>query len=123
VEHRGYVAASERERLFAGARVLVMPSLDEGFGLPVLEAMAAGVPVVASNRGSLPEVLGDAGALVDARDPQALAAAILQALEDDVYARTCAERGLERAKSFSWPRTAAAMRRTYFAAAIRRQAQ
>jgi glycosyltransferase involved in cell wall biosynthesis len=123
VEHRGYVAASERERLFAGARVLVMPSLDEGFGLPVLEAMAAGVPVVASNRGSLPEVLGDAGALVDARDPQALAAAILQALEDDAYARTCAERGLERAKSFSWPRTAAAMRRTYFAAAIRRQAQ
>jgi glycosyltransferase involved in cell wall biosynthesis len=122
VEHRGYVAASERERLFAGARVLVMPSLDEGFGLPVLEAMAAGVPVVASNRGSLPEVLGGAGALVDARDAQALAEAILHTVEDDAYALACAKRGLERASSFSWARTAAAMRRTYFAAANRRQA-
>jgi glycosyltransferase involved in cell wall biosynthesis len=123
VEHRGYVAAAERERLFAGARVLVMPSLDEGFGLPVLEAMAAGVPVVASNRGSLPEVLGDAGALVDARDAQALATSIVQAVEDDAYARACAERGLERAASFSWARTAVAMRRTYLAAAARRHAQ
>jgi glycosyltransferase involved in cell wall biosynthesis len=123
VEHRGYVAASEREQLFAGARVLVMPSLDEGFGLPVLEALAAGVPVVASNRGSLPEVLGDAGPLVDARDTQALAAAILQMIEDDGYARSCAARGLERARSFSWARTAAAMRQTYLAAAARRQAQ
>jgi len=123
VEHRGYIPEPDRERLFAGARVLVMPSLDEGFGLPVLEAMAAGVPVVASNRGSLPEVLGDAGALVDARDATALAAAIVQAVEDDPYARACAERGLERAATFSWARTAAAMRRTYVAAAARRQAQ
>jgi len=89
----------------------------------VLEAMAAGVPVVASNRGALPEVLGDAGALVDARDATALAAAIVQAVEDDPYARACAERGLERAATFSWARTAAAMRRTYVAAAARRQAQ
>jgi glycosyltransferase involved in cell wall biosynthesis len=123
VEHRGYVAASDREQLFAGARVLVMPSLDEGFGLPVLEGMAAGVPVVASNRGSLPEVIGDAGPLVDARDAQALAAAIVRAVEDDEYARACAERGLERAKTFSWARTAAAVRRMYIAAAARRTAQ
>lgn len=123
VEHRGYIPAPDREQLFAGARVLVMPSLDEGFGLPVLEAMAAGVPVVASNRGSLPEVVGDAGALVDARDAKALASAIVQTVEDEAYARACAERGLERAATFSWARTAAAMRRTYFSAAARRQAQ
>lgn len=123
VDHRGYVAASERESLYAGARVLVMPSLDEGFGLPVLEAMAAGVPVIASNRGSLPEVVGDAGALVDARDAPALAAAMVQALDDEAYARACAERGLERAATFSWSRTAAAMRRTYSSALMRRQAQ
>jgi glycosyltransferase involved in cell wall biosynthesis len=123
VEHRGYVAAADRERLFAGARVLVLPSLDEGFGLPVLEAMTAGVPVVASNRGALPEVLGEAGALVDARDAQALAEAIVRTIEDEPYARTCAQRGLERAITFSWARTAAAIRRTYISAAARRQAQ
>lgn len=120
VEHRGYVPGAERERLFAGARVLVLPSLDEGFGLPVLEAMSAGVPVVASNRGSLPEVLGDAGALVDARDADALAAAIARMVEDDAYARACAERGLARAAAFSWARTAAAIREAYRAAVARR---
>ncbi len=123
VEHRGYIPASDREALLAGARVLVLPSLDEGFGLPVLEAMAAGVPVVASNRGSLPEVVGDAGALVDARDAKALAAAIVHTVEDEAYARACAERGLARAATFSWARTAAAMRRTYCAAAERRRTQ
>ncbi len=123
VEHRGYIPAAGREMLFAGARVLVMPSLDEGFGLPALEAMAAGVPVVASNRGSLPEVVGDAGPLVDARDAKALASAIVQTIEDEGYARACAERGLERAATFSWARTAAAMRRTYCSAAARRSAQ
>jgi glycosyltransferase involved in cell wall biosynthesis len=123
VEHRGYIPASDREALFAGARLLVMPSLDEGFGLPVLEAMSAGVPVVASNRGSLPEVVGDAGALVDARDAKALAAAMVQAVEDESYARASAERGLERAATFSWARTAEAMRRVYVSAVARRKAQ
>ena len=122
VEHRGYVPASERERLFAGARVLVLPSLDEGFGLPVLEAMSAGVPVVASNRGSLPEVLGEAGALVDAEDADALADAIARVVEDDAYARRCAEQGLARAAEFSWPRTAASVREAYKAAVKRRHA-
>jgi glycosyltransferase involved in cell wall biosynthesis len=122
VEHRGYVPEAEREMLFAGARVLVMPSLDEGFGLPVLEAMAAGVPVVASNRGSLPEVVGDAGPVVDARDPEALSDAIVRVIEDDSYARGCAERGLARAATFSWARTAAAMRGIYLSASTRRQA-
>jgi glycosyltransferase involved in cell wall biosynthesis len=70
VSHRGYVDANDRERLFAGARALVLPSLDEGFGLTALEAMSAGVPVVASDRGSLPEVVGDAAPLVDPTDPR-----------------------------------------------------
>ena len=65
VVYKGYVADDEREALYAGARALVLPSLDEGFGLPVLEAMSAGVPVIASNRGSLPEVVGNAGVLLD----------------------------------------------------------
>ncbi len=60
--HLGYVADSEREALYKGASVLVLPSFNEGFGLPVLEAMTVGVPVIAANRGALPEVLGDAGA-------------------------------------------------------------
>jgi glycosyltransferase involved in cell wall biosynthesis len=122
VEHRGYIPGSERERLFAGARMLVLPSLDEGFGLPALEAMAAGVPVIASNRGSLPEVIGDAGALVDARDAPAFCSAMGRMLEDDGYARACAERGLARAATFSWTRTAAAMRHTYQAAVARKRA-
>ena len=122
VEHRGYIAAPRREATFSGARLLVMPSLDEGFGLPVLEAMSAGIPVVASDRGSLPEVLGDAGPLVDARDADALASAMHRMLDDETYARACATRGLERAATFSWPRTAAAVRRMYLAAVAARLA-
>lgn len=122
VEHRGYVSAPEREALFAGARLLVMPSLDEGFGLPVLEAMSAGIPVVATNRGSLPEVIGNAGPLVDARDPDALCAAMQRMIEDEAYARACASAGLERAAAYSWTRTAAIVRRMYLDAVARRAA-
>lgn len=118
VEHRGYV--SDRETLYAGARLLVLPSLEEGFGLPVLEAMSAGVPVVAANRGALPEVLGDAGPLIDPLDVESLAASIRHVVTDDNYARACAEAGLERAATFSWARTAAAVRRMYRDAIARR---
>ena len=121
VEHRGYVPAADREALYAGARLLVMPSLDEGFGLPVLEAMAAGVPVVASNRGSLPEVAGDAAILVDAMDVAGLAAAIERVVHDPAYARDLATRGLQRAACFTWTRTAAAARGAYQAAIVRRR--
>jgi glycosyltransferase involved in cell wall biosynthesis len=120
VEHRGYVPAHERESLYEGARLLVMPSLDEGFGLPALEAMSAGVPVVASNRGSLPEVLGDAGPLIDPEDAGSLADAIRRMVEDEVYARACATRGLAQAQTFSWPRTARVVRQMYVDAMNRR---
>jgi glycosyltransferase involved in cell wall biosynthesis len=121
VEHRGYVPASEREALYAGARLVVMPSLDEGFGLPVLEAMAAGVPVVASNRGSLPEVAGNAAVLLEATDVDGFAGAIERILEDDGYARDLAGRGLARAACFSWEQTARAARRAYEDAIARRR--
>jgi len=106
VRHLGYVPAVDRRALYEGASVLVLPSLDEGFGLPVLEAMTLGVPVVASRRGSLPEVLGDAGQLVDAEDASAFADAITRVLGDRAFADTCAARGIERSKQFSWDRTA-----------------
>jgi glycosyltransferase involved in cell wall biosynthesis len=122
VEHRGYVQAADREALFAGARLLVMPSLDEGFGMPALEAMSAGIPVVATNRGALPEVIGNAGPLVDARDADALSAAMQRLLEDEEYARTCAMAGLVRAAAYSWTRTATTVRQMYLDAVARRTA-
>jgi glycosyltransferase involved in cell wall biosynthesis len=82
VRHIGYVNPANRQELYTGARLLVMPSFEEGFGLPVLEAMTFGVPVVASGRGSLPEVLGDAGTLVNPDDPIEIAGAITRMVED-----------------------------------------
>ncbi len=115
VDVRGYVPASEKARLYEDARMLVLPSLQEGFGLPVLEAMACGVPVVVSNRGSLPEVAGDAADPVEPTDTAGLAQRML-ALMDDGVARAGSARGLARAAQYSWPACAAAVRRAYTAA-------
>ena len=106
VRHLGYVDAADRRALYEGASVLVLPSLDEGFGLPVLEAMTLGVPVVASRRGSLPEVLGAAGQLVDAQDAKGFADAIDRVLRDGKFAADCVARGIERSRQFSWARAA-----------------
>ena len=108
----GYVDPDRRRALYEGARLLVMPSFEEGFGMPVLEAMSIGVPVVAANRGALPEVLGDAGPLVDP-EPQALAHAISRLLWDDAYAATCAAKGIARARPFDWAVTARRVYDTY----------
>lgn len=106
VRHIGYVDPSRTHELYAGARMLVVPSFEEGFGIPVLEAMTLGVPVVAARRGALPEVLGDAGALVDPERPDDIADAIARLLHDPAFASTCATSGIARARAFSWQDTA-----------------
>lgn len=122
VTHLGYVPDAEREALYRSARVLVMPSLDEGFGLPALEAMSAGVPVVVSSSGSLPEVVGAAGALVDPTDIAGLADALDRATRDDVWAERAAAAGLARAADFTWTGAATTLRRAYVDAVSRRHA-
>ena len=113
VQRTGYLDTPALRALFAGARVLVLPSLDEGFGLPALEAMTVGVPVVASNRGALPEVVGDAGVLVDPTDTTAIADALERVLTDDALAAGCTARGLRRARAFNWQASARSLRRAY----------
>ena len=121
VEYRGYVPAAERESLFKGAQAFVLPSFEEGFGIPALEAMAAGVPVVVSNRGALPEVVGDAGLFVDADDAESLAAALGRLIADPNLRASFARRGLERAGHFTWAQTAHDVRRAYEDALLARR--
>jgi glycosyltransferase involved in cell wall biosynthesis len=121
VEHIGYFGDDQREALYAGARALVMPSLDEGFGIPALEAMSAGVAVIASNRGSLPEVIGHGGTLLDADDAEGFAAAMERAITDDAWAAGQGRAGLARARQFTWQSTARTLRQAYLDAAARRR--
>ncbi len=88
--------------LYRGARALVIPSLWEGFGLTVLEAMACGTPVISSDRASLPEVVGDAGLLFDPTQTEALKEHLCNVLKSDPLRETLSRKGLERAKQFSW---------------------
>jgi glycosyltransferase involved in cell wall biosynthesis len=121
VDHLGFVSEGERERLYAGALALLMPSLDEGFGVPALEAMAAGVPVIASNRGSLPEVIGDAGTLLDPADVDGFAAAMERIAADRAWAQDRGAAGIARAGSFTWRTTALRLREAYLDAVARRR--
>jgi glycosyltransferase involved in cell wall biosynthesis len=120
VSYKGYIAHDDREALYAGALALLLPSLDEGFGLPVLEAMSAGVPVVTSNRGSLPEVVGHAGVLLDPIDVAGWAATIEKLVTDTRWTTELACKGLERAQAFAWERSSAELRRAYLDAITRR---
>jgi glycosyltransferase involved in cell wall biosynthesis len=113
VRHLGYVDDVERRQLYQRARLLVLPSFNEGFGLPILEAMTIGVPVVASDRGAIPEVLGDAGPMVDPDDPDALAGAMERLLFDRGEAARAAARGIRRAYTFRWQASAEALRNGY----------
>jgi glycosyltransferase involved in cell wall biosynthesis len=114
VRFLGWVSAEEVEGLWAVAEAFVFPSLYEGFGLPVLEAMARGVPVACSNASSLPEIAGDAALMFDPRDERAIAAAIRTLLSQtgDARARTVA-RGMGQARRFTWERTARATLDSY----------
>ena len=105
----GTVGDATRRALLAGAGALAYPSLDEGFGFPVLEAMAVGVPVVASTAGALPEVAGDAAALGPVGDDAALAQALSSVLTDEGRRANLVAAGRERAARFTWARTAAGM--------------
>jgi glycosyltransferase involved in cell wall biosynthesis len=101
-----YVPEGDLPALISGARLCVFPSLYEGFGLPVLEAMACGTPVVCSNVSSLPEVAGDAAILVDPLDVKELAAAMECVLGDEELQAGLIERGFEQVRKFSWERCA-----------------
>jgi glycosyltransferase involved in cell wall biosynthesis len=102
----GAVEAAALPGLYQGARLFAMPSLYEGFGLPALEAMACGTPVLAANTGALPEVVGDAGILLPPTDPAAWATAMARVLTDPVLEAELRWQGRQRAAGFSWDRAA-----------------
>jgi glycosyltransferase involved in cell wall biosynthesis len=98
----GYITHTELEALYRRARIFAFPSLDEGFGMPVLDAMANSVPVITSSRSALPEVAGDAALLVNPEDPEEIAAALVRLASDEALCEDLARRGRERALQFSW---------------------
>ncbi len=102
----GFVPQAHLPSLYAGAGLFVFPSLYEGFGLPILEAMACGVPVVAGNRTSLPEIAGDAACLVNPDFPEEIASGISLVLGNDILAKTLRQKGPMQAAQFNWDRTA-----------------
>lgn len=102
----GYVDDADLPHLYRAARAFAFPSTYEGFGLPPLEAMACGIPVVTSNVSSLPEVVGDAALQVDPYDVDALAAALEQAVNDEIWRQHAIAQGLARARAFTWQRAA-----------------
>jgi len=106
VYYLGYVEKQDMPLLYRGARFLVFPSLFEGFGLPLLEAMASDCPVLCSSAGSLPEVVGDAALLFDPNDPEEMADSMHRILTDEELRRTLVKAGRERALQFSWEKTA-----------------
>jgi len=106
----GYVTQAELEALYRRARIFAFPSLDEGFGMPVLDAMAHSVPVITSRRSALPEVAGDAALFVNPEDPEEIAAALVRLASDEALGDDLVRRGRERAVHYSWD---AALARTW----------
>jgi O-antigen biosynthesis alpha-1,2-mannosyltransferase len=103
IELPGYISSGDLGAFYARAMIFAFPSLDEGFGMPVLEAMAAGIPVLTSNRSALPEVAGNAAILVDPENTEALTEALRNLTLDEELRTDLARRGLERVQGFSWP--------------------
>ena len=104
VRRLGYVGEDELPQIYAGAHAFAFPSLYEGFGLPVLEAMASGVPVLTSNVSSLPEVAGDAALTVDPTDEDALREGLARVLDDSAWRSEASARGIARSRDFPWSR-------------------
>ena len=119
----GYVPEHDLVGLYSGAICFVYPSYFEGFGLPVVEAMQCGVPVIAGNRTSLPEIVGEAGLLFDPFDTAELVKALTRVLDDSAYRADLRTRGLERAKDFNWKTTAQLTLNAYHRAAKRKRGQ
>lgn len=103
----GFVREEDLPDLYAGAELFVFPSLYEGFGLPVLEAMACGVPVACSDTSSLPEVAADAAVMFDPHDEAAIVEVLERLLTDAALREPCVQRGIRRSRTFTWPATAA----------------
>lgn len=101
----GYVDEEDLPGLYSGSSVFVYPSFYEGFGMPPLEAMACGVPVIVANNSSLPEVVGEAGILVDAKNDQEISNAITKVLTDVSIAKNMQEKSLRRAQQFNWDKS------------------
>jgi glycosyltransferase involved in cell wall biosynthesis len=120
VDHVGYVQGDRRYDLYCRASMLVLPSHLEGFGLPALEAMTVGVPVIVSRRGALPEVTGGAGIVVEPDDEQALTDAMYRYLTDASAVEAASAKGLVRSRQYSWDASAAALYGAY-ATAIERK--
>jgi glycosyltransferase involved in cell wall biosynthesis len=113
IRRLGYVDAQTRAKLYRTAAALAFPSLDEGFGLPVVEAMACGLPVLTSNRSALPEVAGDAALLVDPFNVDEIADGLERLLPDEELRAGLRRKGLERAAEFTWRRAAEQTWRVY----------
>jgi glycosyltransferase involved in cell wall biosynthesis len=109
----GYVPDSDLPALYNGAGVFAFPSLYEGFGLPAIEAMRCGTPVMAACRGSLPEVVGNAGVLVDPTDERDMARALAELLQDSALREHYVSEGIRRASDFTWSTTAKQAVRAY----------
>ena len=110
IEVTGYVSREELERLYSRSSIFAFPSLDEGFGIPVLEAMAHGVPVLTSNRPALAEIAADAAVLVDPFDTGAIAKHLKQLMQNPEWREQLREKGITQARQFTWART---VRETY----------
>jgi glycosyltransferase involved in cell wall biosynthesis len=109
----GFVAEEEKSLWYSAATAFVYPSIYEGFGLPPLEAMACGAPVIVSNAASLPEVVGEAGVMIDPNDERSWSAAMSRVWHDETYRAELTDRGLRQAKKFSWIETARSITSTY----------
>jgi glycosyltransferase involved in cell wall biosynthesis len=123
VELPGYVGADAKRKLFDGALIFVMPSHTEGFGMTSVEALAAGVPVIAANRGALPEAVGPAGRLVEPDDAEAMARALDELLADAGARRGMRDAGLRHVEQFRWTRTAGRIREAWAQAVEHRKAR
>jgi len=113
VEHLGYIAGERRYDLYSRASMLILPSHLEGFGLPVLEAMTVGVPVIVSRAGALPEVAGDAAQVFEPGDAEGFAAGMARYLQDPAFAAAASSRGLARARTYSWDASARTLLAAY----------